>query len=73
MRLKTLQKRIDRMYENDDGDFRGNYIWCEWCLYRAKETQFGFECHRCTATTEQRKNELPCATAYREWEKKECL
>lgn len=72
MRLKTLQKRIDKIYENDDCDFRGEYIWCEWCKYRVKDMQLGFMCHRCTATAEQRKNELPCAVAYREWEKGQC-
>ena len=65
MRLKSLQKKLDKIYETDQADFRGQYLWCKVCSHCG--TVPYIKVNFCKATETQRTQEFACANAYNEW------
>lgn len=68
MRLKSLQKQIEKIYESDGADFSGQYLWCKGCSHCGVVPHI--ELPFCKATKEQRTANYLCATAYKDWETK---
>ena len=66
MRLKSLQKRLEKIYESDGTDFGGEYLWCKSCPKRGVVANLGVG--YCTASKGERATEFHCAMAYKKWE-----
>lgn len=68
MRLKSLQKRLEKIYESDNADFGGQYLWCKGCPHCGVVPYI--EVAYCKASKEQRAKDFICATEYKKWEEK---